>query len=137
MWRGRTGRWDRGARISGADALTPDPVPAHATRTPGARAPASRSGHERRWRPRSPGPGRCASAARRRSPACNGTSPIRPKRVSLVGAGKTVLVRQLQEELAREGKVLVAKSLSVDKERVTLQTLMTALFYDLSPEEEP
>src|SRR4051794_17240106 len=33
MWRGRTGRWDRGARISGADALTPDPVPAHATRT--------------------------------------------------------------------------------------------------------
>ena len=33
--------------------------------------------------------------------------------------------------------MLVAKSLSVDKERVTLQTLMTALFYDLSPEEEP
>ena len=55
----------------------------------------------------------------------------------LVGAGKTVLVRQLQDELAREGKVLVARSLSVDKERVTLQTLMTALFYDLSPEEEP
>ena len=55
----------------------------------------------------------------------------------LVGAGKTVLMRQLQEELAREGKVLVAKSLSVDKERVTLQTLMTALFYDLSPEKEP
>ena len=33
--------------------------------------------------------------------------------------------------------MLVARSLSVDKERVTLQTLMTALFYDLSPEEEP
>jgi len=28
----------------------------------------------------------------------------------LVGAGKTVLVRQLQDELAREGKVLVARS---------------------------
>ena len=55
----------------------------------------------------------------------------------VVGAGKTVLVRQLQEELAREGRVLVAKSLSVDKERVTLQTLMMALFFDLSPEEEP
>ena len=55
----------------------------------------------------------------------------------LVGAGKTVLVRQLQEELAREGRVLAAKSLSVDKERVTLQTLMMALFFDLSPEEEP
>jgi type II secretory pathway predicted ATPase ExeA len=55
----------------------------------------------------------------------------------LVGAGKTVLVRQLQDELTREGKVLVAKSLSVDKERVSLQTLMTALFFDLSPEEDP
>jgi type II secretory pathway predicted ATPase ExeA len=55
----------------------------------------------------------------------------------LVGAGKTVLTRRLQEELAREGKVLVAKSLAVDKERVTLQTLMTALFFDLSPEEDP
>jgi type II secretory pathway predicted ATPase ExeA len=55
----------------------------------------------------------------------------------LVGAGKTVLVRQLQDELAREGRVLVAKSLSVDKERVTLQTLMMALFFDLSSEEEP
>jgi len=55
----------------------------------------------------------------------------------VVGAGKTVLAHRLQEELAREGKVLVAKSLSVDKERVTLQTLMTALFFDLSSEEEP
>ena len=55
----------------------------------------------------------------------------------LVGAGKTLLVQRLQEELAREGKVLVAKSLSVDKERVTLQTLMVALFFDLSSEEEP
>jgi ABC-type dipeptide/oligopeptide/nickel transport system ATPase component len=36
----------------------------------------------------------------------------------VVGAGKTVLAHRLQEELAREGKVLVAKSLSVDKERV-------------------
>jgi type II secretory pathway predicted ATPase ExeA len=47
------------------------------------------------------------------------------------------LAHRLQEELAREGKVLVARSLSVDKERVTLQTLMMALFFDLSPEEEP
>jgi len=46
----------------------------------------------------------------------------------VVGAGKTVLAHRLQEELAREGKVLVARSLSVDKERVTLQTLMMALF---------
>jgi type II secretory pathway predicted ATPase ExeA len=55
----------------------------------------------------------------------------------VVGAGKTVLAHRLQEELAREGKVLVARSLSVDKERVTLQTLMMALLFDLSPEEEP
>ena len=37
----------------------------------------------------------------------------------------------------REGKVLVAKSLSVDKDRATLPTLITALFHDLSPEKEP
>jgi len=53
----------------------------------------------------------------------------------VVGSGKTML-RRLQEELAREGKVIVAKSLSVDKDRTTIPTL-TALFHDLSPDKEP
>jgi type II secretory pathway predicted ATPase ExeA len=69
-----------------------------------------------------------------------GHQPIRNRDgrdLDMTHASKTVLVRQLQDELTREGKVLVAKSLSVDKERVTLQTLMMALLFDLSPEEEP
>jgi len=33
--------------------------------------------------------------------------------------------------------VLVSKSLSVDKERATLPTLIAALFYDLSPDKDP
>ncbi len=55
----------------------------------------------------------------------------------VVGSGKTMLLRRLQEELAREGKVIVAKSLSVDKDRTTIPTLITALFHDLSPDKEP
>jgi type II secretory pathway predicted ATPase ExeA len=53
----------------------------------------------------------------------------------LVGCGKTVLLRRLEDELARQ-KIVVAKSLAVDKERTTLATLIDALFYDLSPEKD-
>ena len=55
----------------------------------------------------------------------------------IVGSGKTMLLHRLQDELSREGKVLVSKSLSVDKERVALPTLIAALFYDLSPDKDP
>jgi type II secretory pathway predicted ATPase ExeA len=55
----------------------------------------------------------------------------------IVGSGKTVLLRRLQEDLAREGKVTVSKSLSVDKDRTTIPTLITALFHDLSPDKDP
>jgi type II secretory pathway predicted ATPase ExeA len=55
----------------------------------------------------------------------------------VVGSGKTKLLRRLQDELAREGKVIVSKSLSVDKDRITIPTLITALFHDLSPDKEP
>jgi type II secretory pathway predicted ATPase ExeA len=36
----------------------------------------------------------------------------------IVGSGKIVTLRRLQEVLREDGKILVAKSLSVDKERV-------------------
>jgi type II secretory pathway predicted ATPase ExeA len=51
----------------------------------------------------------------------------------IVGSGKTVMLRRLQEDLGREGKVTVAKSLSVDKDRTTIPTL----FHDLSPDKDP
>jgi type II secretory pathway predicted ATPase ExeA len=42
----------------------------------------------------------------------------------------------LFEVLEKEGKILVSKSLSVDKNRATLPTLIAALFYDLSTDKE-
>lgn len=54
----------------------------------------------------------------------------------IVGCGKTVALRRLHELLQKEGKILVSKSLSVDKSRTTLGTLIAALFYDLSTEKE-
>jgi type II secretory pathway predicted ATPase ExeA len=52
----------------------------------------------------------------------------------VIGCGKTVTLRRLQDFLGKEGKILVSKSLSVDKNRATLSTLISALFYDLSSE---
>jgi len=54
----------------------------------------------------------------------------------VVGCGKTVTLRRLQEALAQEGRILVSKSLSVDKNRATLATLISALFYDLSADKK-
>ncbi len=52
----------------------------------------------------------------------------------IVGSGKTLFLKRLQDELAREEEVLIAKSLSLDKRRVTLPTLLLALFLDLTPQ---
>jgi type II secretory pathway predicted ATPase ExeA len=50
----------------------------------------------------------------------------------LVGSGKTHLSRRIQATLAEEGKVLVSKAFTVDKANITLTTLITALFHDLT-----
>ncbi len=54
----------------------------------------------------------------------------------IVGCGKTTTLRRLFNVLEKEGKILVSKSLSVDKARATLATLISALFYDLSADQE-
>jgi type II secretory pathway predicted ATPase ExeA len=54
----------------------------------------------------------------------------------IIGCGKTTTLRRLFEILEQEGKILVSKSLSVDKDRATLPTLIAALFYDLSTDKE-
>lgn len=54
-----------------------------------------------------------------------------------IGIGKTVFLHRLQDEIAREKKIIVAESLCVDKTRTTVATLIAALFYDLSREKEP
>lgn len=49
----------------------------------------------------------------------------------VVGCGKTVTLRRLQQLLREENRVTVAWSLSVEKSSIKLDTLISALFYDL------
>ena len=52
----------------------------------------------------------------------------------MIGSGKTVTLRRLQQILEEEKKVTVSRSLAIDKQNVKLATLLAALFYDLSTE---
>ena len=54
----------------------------------------------------------------------------------VVGCGKTLALRRLEGALNQQGKIIVSKALSVDRNRATLATLISALFYDLSPDKE-
>lgn len=54
----------------------------------------------------------------------------------IVGSGKTLTLQRLEEELAKEKEVVIAKSLSVEKEKVGLGTLIAALYYDLSSDKK-
>lgn len=49
-----------------------------------------------------------------------------------VGAGKTAMIIRLQNKIVSEKKIIVARSLSIDKPRVVLPALMTALFLDIA-----
>lgn len=53
---------------------------------------------------------------------------------AVIGSGKTILSRRLRADLEREGRVIVSRSLSVDKAKITVPLLLAALFYDLTPE---
>lgn len=53
---------------------------------------------------------------------------------AVIGSGKTILSRRVRADLESEGKVIVSRSLSVDKAKITLPLLLAALFYDLSPD---
>lgn len=54
----------------------------------------------------------------------------------IVGSGKTKLLQQLRQTLKQENAVVVARSLAVDKIRVTLPVLMRAIAYDLATDEK-
>jgi type II secretory pathway predicted ATPase ExeA len=54
----------------------------------------------------------------------------------IVGCGKTTMLRRIQEMLARDKDILVAKSLSVEKSQISLPVLINALFYDLAVEKD-
>ena len=53
---------------------------------------------------------------------------------AVIGSGKTVLSRRLRADLEREGRIIVSRSLSIDKAKISLPLLEAALFYDLTPE---
>jgi type II secretory pathway predicted ATPase ExeA len=55
----------------------------------------------------------------------------------IIGSGKTITLRRLQRLLKEENRVTVSKSLAVEKHSVKLGTLITALFYDLTPDKQP
>ena len=52
----------------------------------------------------------------------------------IVGSGKTTFLQRLMANLTKSQEIIVSRSLAVESEKVTLLTLMTALFYDLSPD---
>jgi type II secretory pathway predicted ATPase ExeA len=52
------------------------------------------------------------------------------------GVGKTLSLNRLQSEIAADRKLIVARSLSIEKPRLLLSSLMTALFLDVSDDLE-
>ncbi|RUS94424.1 hypothetical protein DSM106972_093190 [Dulcicalothrix desertica PCC 7102] len=54
----------------------------------------------------------------------------------VVGCGKTTALQRLQSELVSEKDIITSRSLAVDKDKVNLGVLMTALFCDLSTEKD-
>jgi type II secretory pathway predicted ATPase ExeA len=54
----------------------------------------------------------------------------------IVGIGKTVTLRRLQNAIKEENKILVSKSLATDKRNVTINTLYTALFADIATKKD-
>lgn len=54
----------------------------------------------------------------------------------VVGSGKTVTMRRLQQQLRDENKITVSKSLTVEKHSAKLSTLIAALFYDLATDKK-
>src|SRR5271168_3019540 len=53
---------------------------------------------------------------------------------AVIGSGKTILSQRLRSDLEREGRVIVSRSLSVEKAKITVPLLISALFYDLTPD---
>ncbi len=54
----------------------------------------------------------------------------------IVGSGKTTFLQRLIADLGKAKEIIVSRSLAVESDKVNLSTLITALFYDLSPEKD-
>ena len=54
----------------------------------------------------------------------------------IVGSGKTTFLQRLINDLSSTKEIIVSRSLAVESDKVSLSTLITALFYDLSTEKD-
>lgn len=54
----------------------------------------------------------------------------------VVGSGKTMMMRRLQQALETEKRIIVSQSLAIERHNIKLATLIAALFYDLSSEKQ-
>ena len=54
----------------------------------------------------------------------------------IVGSGKTTFLQRLIADNRKAKEIIVSRSLAVESDKVRLPTLITALFYDLSPEKD-
>lgn len=54
----------------------------------------------------------------------------------VVRSSKTVILRRLQQQRMDENKIIVARSLLVDKQSIRLVTLINALFYGLEQDKQ-
>jgi type II secretory pathway predicted ATPase ExeA len=54
----------------------------------------------------------------------------------MVGMGKTMTLRRIQQTIRESNKIIVSKSLATDKRHVTINTLYTALFSDLASKKD-
>ncbi len=54
----------------------------------------------------------------------------------VIGSGKTLMLRHLEQHLSEEKKVIVSRSVAVEKHNVRLATLIEALYYDLVPDKQ-
>ena len=52
----------------------------------------------------------------------------------VIRSGKTISSRRLRADLERDGQVIVSRSLSVDKAKISVPLLLAALFYNFTPE---
>jgi type II secretory pathway predicted ATPase ExeA len=54
----------------------------------------------------------------------------------VVGCGKTTALQRLQLELSSEKDIIISRCLAIDKDKVNVGVLMSALFLDLSTEKD-
>jgi type II secretory pathway predicted ATPase ExeA len=54
----------------------------------------------------------------------------------VIGSGKTVMLRRLQQVMEEEKKITVSKSFAIEKHSIKLATFIAALYYDLSTEKQ-